>query len=44
MDVFNYPIFLTTKGFIEAPLSSKREKLDVYDYITEKDIKKLYKN
>lgn len=44
MDVFNYPIFLTTKGFIEAPLSNKREKLDVYDYITEKTIKKLFKN
>ena len=44
MDVFNYPIFLTAKGFIEAPLSSKRERLDVYDYITEKNIKKLFKN
>ena len=43
MSVFNYPIYLTTKGFIEAPLSNKKEKLDVYDYITEKDIKKLFK-
>ena len=44
IEVFNYPIFLTTKGSIEAPLSNKKEKLDVYDYITEKDIKKLFKN
>lgn len=44
IDVFNYPIFLTPKGFVEAPLSNKKEKLDVYDYITEKDIKKLFKN
>lgn len=44
MDVFNYPIFLTTKGYLMAPLSNKREKLDIYDYITEKNIKKLFKN
>ena len=44
MDVFNYPVFLNSKGYLMAPLSNKREKLDVYDYITEKSIKKLFKN
>ena len=44
MDVFNYPVFLTPKGYLMAPLSNKGKKLDVYDYLTEKDIKKLYKN
>lgn len=44
MDVFNYPVFLTPKGYLMAPLSNKREKLDIYDYITEKNIKKLFKN
>ena len=38
---FNYPIFLTNKGYLIAPLSSKRKKLDVYDYINENNIKKL---
>ncbi len=44
MDIFNYPVFLTPKGYLMAPLSNKREKLDIYDYITEKNIKKLFKN
>lgn len=41
IDAFNYPIYLTNKGYISAPLSNKGKKLDVYDYITEKDIYKL---
>ena len=44
INAFNYPIFLTNKGYLVAPLSSKREKLDVYDYITEKNINKILKN
>lgn len=40
---FNYLIYLTTKGFIESPLSNKKVKLDVYDYIDDKDIGKLLK-
>ena len=39
--VFNYPIFLTTKGYLLLPLSNKKEKLDVYAYVTEKSISKL---
>ena len=41
IDAFNYPIYLTNKGYISAPLSNKGKKLDVYDYIIEKDIYKL---
>lgn len=40
---FNYPIFLTDKGFIISPLSNKKIKLDVLDYITQNDIGKLLK-
>lgn len=38
---FNYPVFLTSKGFIVLPLTNKKIKLDVYDYITDTDIQKL---
>ena len=38
---FNYLIYLTPKGYIESPLSNKKVKLDVYDYIDDKDIGKL---
>lgn len=41
---FNYPVFLTTKGVILSPLSNKKIKLNVYDYITDVDIQKLAKN
>ena len=41
---FNYPVFLTSKGFIGLPLSGKYVKLSIYDYITQKDIEKLLKN
>ena len=40
---FNYLIYLTPKGYIESPLSNKKVKLDVYDYIDDKDIGKLFK-
>ena len=39
---FNYPIFLTPKGYILLPLAHKKIKLDVFDYITDVDIKKLF--
>lgn len=38
---FNYPLFLTTKGFLILPLMNKKIKLDIYDYITDKDIQKI---
>ena len=38
---FNYPVFLNTKGTILLPLSNKKVKLDVYDYITDTDIEKI---
>ena len=38
---FNYPVFLTLKGYIQLPLSGRLVKLDVYDYLTERDIGKL---
>lgn len=38
---FNYPVFLTLKGYIQLPLSGRLVKLDVYDYLTEYDIGKL---
>lgn len=41
---FNYPIFLTSKGFIFLPLIDKKIKLDVVDYITDTDISKITKN
>ncbi len=40
---FNYPVFLTEKGLILLPLTNEKEKIDVYDYITDKDIEKLEK-
>lgn len=43
IDSFNYSVFLTVKGFIELPLSNKKVKLDVYDYITDSDIGNLLK-
>lgn len=38
---FNYPVFLTPKGYILLPLTNKRIKLDVYDYIKDTDIQKI---
>ena len=38
---FNYPLFLSPKGFILLPLSNKKLKLNVYDYITDSDIQKI---
>lgn len=38
---FNYPIFLTPKGYILLPLTSKKVRLDVYDYIKDTDIQKI---
>ena len=43
ISMFNYPLFLTTKGGILFPLSGKAVKLSIYDYITDKDIQKIYK-
>ena len=40
---FNYPIFLTTKGVILLPLTNKKIKLDIYDYIKDTDIQKIEK-
>lgn len=37
----NYPVFLTTKGWIVLPLTNKRIKLDIYDYIEDTDIQKI---
>lgn len=41
---FNYPVFLTTKGWIFLPLTNKRIKLDIYDYIQDTDIQKIQKS
>lgn len=38
---FNYPVFLTPKGALLLPLTNKKIKLDIYDYITDTDIQKL---
>lgn len=40
---FNYPLFLTPKGFILLPLTNKKIKLNIYDYITDMDIQKMQK-
>ena len=40
---FNYPIFLTPKGVILLPLTNKKIKLDIYDYIKDTDIQKIEK-
>ncbi|MCI8470130.1 MAG: hypothetical protein HFJ35_01265 [Clostridia bacterium] len=41
---FNYPIFLTTNGCILLPLTNRKIKLNVYDYITDMDIQKIEKS
>lgn len=41
---FNYPIFLTTNGCILLPLTNRKIKLNVYDYITDMDIQKTEKS
>lgn len=41
---FTYPLFLTPKGFILLPLTNKKIKLDIYDYITDEDIEKIEKS
>lgn len=41
---FNYPVFLTPKGWILLPLTNKKIKLDVYDYIEDSDIQKIQKS
>lgn len=38
---FNYPVFLTPKGYILLPLTNKKIKLDIYDYLTDTDIQKI---
>lgn len=43
IDTFNYPIFLTPKGFILFPLTNKKIKLDVYDFIRDIDVQKIEK-
>ncbi len=40
----NYPVYLTTKGIIVLPLTNKKIKLDVYDYINDIDIQKIEKS
>lgn len=44
INTFNYPVFLTPKGWILLPLTNKKIKLDVYDYIEDTDIQKLEQN
>lgn len=41
---FNYPVFLNQKGIIFLPLTNKKIKLNVYDYITDTDILKIQKS
>lgn len=43
MQSFNYPLFLTPKGSILLPLTNKKIKLAIYDYITDEDIQKIQK-
>ncbi len=43
LNSFNYPIFLSPKGSLLLPLTNKKIKLDVYDYITDTDIQKIQK-
>lgn len=40
---FNYPVFLTPKGVILLPLTNKKIKLPIYDYIVDSDIQKIQK-
>lgn len=44
MHSFNYPLFLTLKGYLLLPLTNKKIKLDIYDYITDEDIQKIEKS
>ena len=41
IDSFNYPVFLTPKGYIFLPLKNKEIKFKVHDYIDDEDIKKI---
>ena len=41
---FNYPVSLTTKGKLLLPLTNQKIRLDIYDYITDKDIQKIEKS
>ena len=41
---FNYPIYLTPKGYFVSPLSGKRLRLDIEDYITIDELIKIYSN
>ncbi len=41
IDSFNYPIFLSPKGWLVLPLTKKKVKLDVYDFIKDTDIQKI---
>lgn len=41
---FNYPVFLTPKGYVFLPLMNQKIKLNVYDYITDIDIEKIEKS
>lgn len=43
VSTFNYSIYLNSKGILESPLANRKVKLDVYDYIDDKDIGKLLK-
>lgn len=38
---FNYPVFLTNKGYIKSPLANLKTKLNIYDSIDDEDIKKI---
>lgn len=40
---FNYPVFLTQNGFILLPLTNKKIKINVFDYIQDTDIQKIQK-
>lgn len=41
---FNYPIFMTPQGHLINPLSGKKVKINVYDYITIDEVKKIYQS
>ncbi len=40
---FNYPVYLTPKGYILLPLTNKKIKLDVYNDLKDTDIQKIQK-
>lgn len=44
IESFNYPIYLTPKGYIKLPLNNSLTKLSVYDYVTDTDIQKILQN